>query len=142
MDKKPLIFIVISASLFGIRPPFAQLLVKDIPPVALAGLLYLGAFAGLSLYSFVIKNRRAGVDESRLLLQSFIAIKPALFCQPSSALQYNHEGLFVNVTFSNPSTSVTELCVRSHSILDNTHAFCRIRRARRHICASQACCCS
>lgn len=51
MDKNPLIFIVISASLFGISPPLAKLLVKDIPPVALAGLLYLGAFAGLSLYS-------------------------------------------------------------------------------------------
>lgn len=51
MDKNPLIFIVISASLFGISPPLAKLLVKDIPPVVLAGLLYLGAFAGLSLYS-------------------------------------------------------------------------------------------
>ena len=51
MDKNPLIFIVISASLFGISPPLAKLLVEDIPPVALAGLLYLGAFAGLSLYS-------------------------------------------------------------------------------------------
>lgn len=51
MDKNPLIFIVISASLFGISPPLAKLLVKDILPVALAGLLYLGAFAGLSLYS-------------------------------------------------------------------------------------------
>ncbi|MCK4636615.1 MAG: DMT family transporter, partial [Methanomicrobia archaeon] len=51
MDKNPLIFIVISASLFGISPPLAKLLVKDIPPVVLAGLLYLGAFAGLSFYS-------------------------------------------------------------------------------------------
>ena len=51
MDKNPLIFIIISASLFGISPPLAKLLVKDIPPVALAGLLYLGAFAGLSFYS-------------------------------------------------------------------------------------------
>jgi len=51
LDKNPLIFIIISASLFGISPPLAKLLVKDIPPVALAGLLYLGAFAGLSLYS-------------------------------------------------------------------------------------------
>ena len=51
LDKRPLIFIVISAALFGISPPLAKLLVKDIPPVALAGLLYLGAFIGLSLYS-------------------------------------------------------------------------------------------
>jgi hypothetical protein len=51
LNKQPLIYIFISAALFGISPPIAKLLVKDIPPVALAGLLYLGAFAGLSLYS-------------------------------------------------------------------------------------------
>ena len=51
MDKEPLVFVIISASLFGISPPLAKLLVRDIPPVALAGLLYLGAFVGLYLYS-------------------------------------------------------------------------------------------
>jgi len=57
MDKTPLIFVIISASLFGISPPIAKLLVGDIPPVALAGLLYLGAFIGLSLYSVVRRKR-------------------------------------------------------------------------------------
>ena len=51
MNKQPLICIFVSAALFGISPPLAKLLVKNIPPVALAGLLYLGAFVGLSLYS-------------------------------------------------------------------------------------------
>jgi drug/metabolite transporter (DMT)-like permease len=51
LDKEPLVFVIISASLFGISPPLAKLLVRDIPPVALAGLLYLGAFVGLYLYS-------------------------------------------------------------------------------------------
>lgn len=51
LNKKPLIFIIISASLFGISTPISKILVKDIPPIALAGLLYLGAFSGLSLYS-------------------------------------------------------------------------------------------
>jgi drug/metabolite transporter (DMT)-like permease len=53
LNKQPLIYIFISATLFGISPPFAKLLVKNIPPVALAGLLYLGAFVGLSLYSII-----------------------------------------------------------------------------------------
>ena len=53
MDKQPLIYIFVSAALFGISPPLAKLLVQDIPPVALAGLLYLGAFMGLSLYSII-----------------------------------------------------------------------------------------
>ena len=51
MDKQPLIYVLVSAALFGISPPLAKLLVKNIPPIALAGLLYLGAFAGLSVYS-------------------------------------------------------------------------------------------
>ncbi|MCI0497668.1 MAG: EamA family transporter [Thermoplasmata archaeon] len=57
MDRKPLISILVSASLFGISTPLAKVLVEDIPPVALAGLLYLGSFAGLSLYSL---GRRKG----------------------------------------------------------------------------------
>jgi len=51
MDKQPLIYVLVSAALFGISPPLAKLLVKNIPPVVLAGLLYFGAFAGLSVYS-------------------------------------------------------------------------------------------
>lgn len=53
MDRKPILYILISAVLFGISPPLAKLLVKDIPPVALAGFLYLGAFVGLSIYSLL-----------------------------------------------------------------------------------------
>lgn len=53
LNKQPLIYIFVSAALFGISPPLAKLLVKNIPPVALAGLLYLGAFAGLSLYLII-----------------------------------------------------------------------------------------
>jgi len=53
LDRRPLLYIVVSAALFGVSPPLAKLLVKDIPPVALAGLLYFGAFIGLSLYSAI-----------------------------------------------------------------------------------------
>ena len=63
MDKQPLAYIAISAALFGISPPLAKLLVKDIPPIALAGLLYLGAFIGLSLYS--ISRRIVSAESTR-----------------------------------------------------------------------------
>lgn len=43
--------IAFSAVRFGMSPPLAKLLVADILPVALAGLLYLGAFLGHFLYS-------------------------------------------------------------------------------------------
>lgn len=60
MSKNPLLFIIISASLFGISPPLAKLLLKASPPVVLAGLLYLGAFVGLTLYSATRWNKRRG----------------------------------------------------------------------------------
>src|SRR3990172_11719982 len=49
--KTPLLSIAISAFLFGISPPLAKLLVGGRRRMALAGVLYLGAFIGLSLYS-------------------------------------------------------------------------------------------
>ncbi len=55
MAKQPLLYILVSAAFFGISPPFAKLLVSGIPPIALAGLLYSGAFLGLSLFYFGIK---------------------------------------------------------------------------------------
>jgi hypothetical protein len=51
LDKKPILYILISASLFGLS--------SHISPITLAGLLYLGAFLGLFLYSLVTnKNTR------------------------------------------------------------------------------------
>lgn len=44
---RPFVYIILSAALFGISPPASKLLVADISPVALAGLLYMGAFLGL-----------------------------------------------------------------------------------------------
>lgn len=55
MNKKPLLCVMLSAALFGISPPIAKLLVQDIPPVALAGLLYIGAFVGLFLFTILRK---------------------------------------------------------------------------------------
>jgi len=44
------VYIVISAALFGISAPVSKLLISDISPVAMAGLLYLGAFLGLAAF--------------------------------------------------------------------------------------------
>jgi drug/metabolite transporter (DMT)-like permease len=45
-----------SAFLFGLSTPLAKLLLGDIPPVALAGFLYLGAFLGLIVYSGISRR--------------------------------------------------------------------------------------
>ncbi|MDD1769686.1 MAG: EamA family transporter [Methanomassiliicoccales archaeon] len=51
MNKRPLLYVAASAALFGVSPPIAKVLVGEIPPVALAGLLYIGAFLGLFLFT-------------------------------------------------------------------------------------------
>ncbi|MGM0510385.1 MAG: EamA family transporter, partial [Thermoplasmatota archaeon] len=68
MDKTPLLYIIISASLFGLSAPLAKILVSDIEPIVLAGLLYLGAFLGLSLLT-VVKNLLGKKEEKALALE-------------------------------------------------------------------------
>lgn len=63
LEKNSIGFIIISAVLFGISMPLAKLIVKEISPMALAGLLYLGVFVGLSLYSVIIKKRTNTLDK-------------------------------------------------------------------------------
>ena len=64
LNKRPLLYILFSASLFGASPPLAKMLVRELPPVALAGFLYIGAFLGLSVYSLgsfiLLKGSQAG----------------------------------------------------------------------------------
>ncbi|MBM3306258.1 MAG: EamA family transporter [Candidatus Aminicenantes bacterium] len=47
MALSPLAAVALSAALFGISTPLAKLLLGDIHPIALAGLLYAGVFLGL-----------------------------------------------------------------------------------------------
>ncbi|WP_456473688.1 EamA family transporter [Candidatus Pyrohabitans sp.] len=65
MNSRALVYIIFSAVLFGITPPVAKILVRDIPPVALAGFLYLGAFLGLCL--FLAGERVMGVERGLYL---------------------------------------------------------------------------
>ena len=69
MNKQPLLYILLSAAFFGISPPFARVLVADIPPVALAGLLYAGAFLGLSFYSLARKSVSVKPDREKASLE-------------------------------------------------------------------------
>ena len=64
MDKKPLLYAIISAVLFGLSAPLSKVLLGDISPTAMAGLLYLGAFLGLSLYSLVTHKKSATAESN------------------------------------------------------------------------------
>ena len=45
-----IIYALVAAALFGASTPLAKLLLGELPPVALAGLLYLGSGFGLSAW--------------------------------------------------------------------------------------------
>jgi drug/metabolite transporter (DMT)-like permease len=70
MDSKiirPILFALASAVLFGISAPLAKILLNEVDAVVLAGLLYLGAFVGLGLYSIVSKifrTKKSDIAES------------------------------------------------------------------------------
>ncbi|HOK28451.1 MAG TPA: EamA family transporter, partial [Methanomassiliicoccaceae archaeon] len=65
MEGRPLLYVVISAALFGISPPVAKVLLEDLDPVALAGLLYLGAFIGLTIVSIMRPSRASAAPMER-----------------------------------------------------------------------------
>ncbi len=51
--NRNVLFALMAAALFGASTPFAKLLVGNVPPVLLAGLLYLGSGLGLTLIRLV-----------------------------------------------------------------------------------------
>ncbi|MGA2362336.1 MAG: EamA family transporter [Candidatus Aminicenantales bacterium] len=58
MRLNPVVSVLLAAALFGLSTPLAKALLGEVPPVALAGLLYLGVFLGLTLYAWA--SRAAG----------------------------------------------------------------------------------
>jgi len=56
MNTLPLLFAILSAVLFGASTPLAKLLLGEIHPIALAGLLYTGVFLGLGAYTLVTRG--------------------------------------------------------------------------------------
>jgi drug/metabolite transporter (DMT)-like permease len=66
-----ILYALLSAALFGISAPLAKLLLGEISPWLLAGLLYLGSGLGLALVRFVRRSNEAGL--SRRDLPWFVA---------------------------------------------------------------------
>lgn len=59
------LFAILSALLFGVSPVFCKLLIGDMSPALLAGLLYLGS--GLGLQSVLLFQRKKSLEELRRL---------------------------------------------------------------------------
>ncbi|MEM2138321.1 MAG: EamA family transporter, partial [Candidatus Anstonellaceae archaeon] len=66
-DTRPFILVLASAILFGVSVPLAKIILEDVPPVSLAGLLYLGAFLGLSVLGVAGKRAESKALDSREL---------------------------------------------------------------------------
>ncbi len=65
-------YAIIAAALFGASAPFSKLLLGDIPPLQLAGLLYLGSGTVLLLYKFIqIAFLKGGIEANFRLLDSW-----------------------------------------------------------------------
>ena len=61
--KSGVVFALAAAALFGASTPFAKLLVGQIPPITLAGLLYLGSGTGLLMW--LLLRRQFTVADSQ-----------------------------------------------------------------------------
>src|SRR5258705_2738540 len=57
MRHRAIAYACLSAALFGASTPFAKLLVGSVPPLALAGLLYLGSGVGLAAWLAVRRSK-------------------------------------------------------------------------------------
>jgi drug/metabolite transporter (DMT)-like permease len=69
MQKSPLFFVLLSAILYGLSIPLAKILLSEVSPVSLAGLLYLGAFVGLTLFGFFdAKNKEKNLFDRNDLI--------------------------------------------------------------------------
>jgi drug/metabolite transporter (DMT)-like permease len=65
-DRRGIAYALAAAVLFGASTPGAKLLLGDVSPVLMAGLLYLGSGIGLALWSLVQTAGRAHVPKARL----------------------------------------------------------------------------
>ena len=61
-----IVYALLSAALFGISAPFAKLLLGEVSPWLLAGLLYLGSGLGLAIVRLVRPSREARLARADL----------------------------------------------------------------------------
>ena len=57
-NRKAIRYAIYAALLYAISTPFSKVLLKEIPPVFMAGLLYLGAAIGMCLLKCFPKGRK------------------------------------------------------------------------------------
>lgn len=66
---KAIFFAVLAATLYAISSPVSKLLLKEIPPIQMASLLYFGAGLGMSIIGFIKHKKYKEKTEARLTKQ-------------------------------------------------------------------------
>lgn len=64
--NKAIFYAILAASLYALNAPVSKLLLKDVPPTMMAGMLYLGAGIGMTLMGLVRSKTGNGKQEMRL----------------------------------------------------------------------------
>jgi drug/metabolite transporter (DMT)-like permease len=59
-------YALLSAALFGVSAPFAKILLGEVSPWLLAGLLYLGSGLGLAIVRLIWRSKEAGLSQTDL----------------------------------------------------------------------------
>lgn len=65
-SRRGVVYSLVAAMLFGASTPAAKLLLRDISPMLLAGLLYLGSGLGLGLWTLLVPGLKRTKAEARL----------------------------------------------------------------------------
>jgi len=73
MNRIALLYVVTAAILFGTSTPLAKILLKDISPVTLAGLMYLGSFGGLSLVRLFTLTKK-NVQHAKFKTKDYVSL--------------------------------------------------------------------
>jgi drug/metabolite transporter (DMT)-like permease len=66
LDMVGIVYALLSAALFGVSAPFAKVLLGEVSPWLLAGLLYLGSGLGLAIVRVIWNSKEAGLSRRDL----------------------------------------------------------------------------
>lgn len=64
--KKGIIFAILAAVFYAVNAPFSKILLDFMPPVLMAGFLYVGAGVGMVFIAFIRKIKKSEIKEAKL----------------------------------------------------------------------------
>lgn len=118
MQKWPILFAVLAAVLYALSAPVSKLLLREVPPAVLAGLLYLGAGIGMGLLRAAgsccrLKSKAPGLSRRDLPYTAGMVVldiaAPLLLL--AGLLKTSAENVSLMNNFEIVTTAVIALCI-------------------------------